>query len=139
MAQRIDLRDALRVRPGSRVRLARQDHGETHGWDKEAAAIALATQLGRMADLQDRFWAEGKRSILVVLQGIDAAGKDGTINKVMEAFNPQGCPVTSFKVPSDRGTGPRLPLARPPEGAAQGRDRHLQSVALRGRAGRARP
>ena len=100
MAQRIDLREALRVRPGSRVRLARQDHGETHGWDKEAAAVALATQLGRMADLQDRFWAEGKRSILVVLQGIDAAGKDGTINKVMEAFNPQGCPVTSFKVPS---------------------------------------
>ena len=38
--------------------------------------------------------------MLVVLQGIDAAGKDGTINKVMEAFNPQGCPVTSFKVPS---------------------------------------
>jgi PPK2 family polyphosphate:nucleotide phosphotransferase len=38
--------------------------------------------------------------VLVVLQGIDAAGKDGTINKVMEAFNPQGCPVTSFKVPS---------------------------------------
>jgi polyphosphate kinase 2 (PPK2 family) len=39
--------------------------------------------------------------VLVVLQGIDAAGKDGTINKVMEAFNPQGCSVTSFKVPSD--------------------------------------
>ena len=50
--------------------------------------------------LQDRFWAEAKRSVLVVLQGIDAAGKDGTINKVMEAFNPQGCPVTSFKVPT---------------------------------------
>ncbi len=100
MAQRIDLRDALRVRPGSRVRLAGRDHGETHGRDKETASVALATQLGRLADLQDRFWAEGKRSILVVLQGIDAAGKDGTINKVMEAFNPQGCPVTSFKVPS---------------------------------------
>jgi PPK2 family polyphosphate:nucleotide phosphotransferase len=38
--------------------------------------------------------------VLVVLQGIDSAGKDGTINKVMEAFNPQGCPVTAFKVPS---------------------------------------
>ena len=100
MATRIDLRDALRVRPGSRVRLARRDHGETHGWDKVGAEPELERQLTRLADLQDRFWAEAKRSILVVLQGIDAAGKDGTINKVMEAFNPQGCPVTSFKVPS---------------------------------------
>ncbi len=57
-------------------------------------------QLDRLTELQDRFWAEAKRSILVVLQGIDAAGKDGTIKKVMTAFNPQGCPVTSFKVPS---------------------------------------
>ena len=53
-----------------------------------------------MADLQDRLWAEAKRSVLIVLQGIDAAGKDGTIQKVMEAFNPQGCPVSSFKVPN---------------------------------------
>jgi PPK2 family polyphosphate:nucleotide phosphotransferase len=95
-----DLRDALRVKPGSRVRLARRDHGETFGWDKAKAEPELAKQLDRLADLQDRFWAEAKRSVLVVLQGIDAAGKDGTINKVMEAFNPQGCPVTSFKVPS---------------------------------------
>jgi PPK2 family polyphosphate:nucleotide phosphotransferase len=97
---RTDLRDALRVTPGSRVRLSQRDHGETFGWEKETAAPALETQLGRLADLQDRFWAEAKRSVLVVLQGIDAAGKDGTINKVMEAFNPQGCTVTSFKVPS---------------------------------------
>lgn len=86
--------------PGSRVRLAKLDTGATHGWDKERAAPELERQLARLADLQDRFWAEAKRSVLVVLQGIDAAGKDGTINKVMEAFNPQGCPVTSFKVPS---------------------------------------
>jgi PPK2 family polyphosphate:nucleotide phosphotransferase len=95
-----NFRDALRVKPGSRIRLARRDPAETLGWDKEAAAVELATQLTRLADLQDRFWAEAKRSVLVVLQGIDAAGKDGTINKVMEAFNPQGCTVTSFKVPS---------------------------------------
>lgn len=100
MASRIDLADALRVRPGTRVRLSAQDHGRTFGWDKAPAAPELALQLDRLADLQDRFWAEATRSVLVVLQGIDAAGKDGTINKVMEAFNPQGCPVTSFKVPS---------------------------------------
>jgi PPK2 family polyphosphate:nucleotide phosphotransferase len=100
MAARPDLRAELRVKPGTRVRLASQDHGATFGWDKTAAEPELARQLERLAGLQDRFWAEAKRSVLVVLQGIDAAGKDGTLNKVMEAFNPQGCPVTSFKVPS---------------------------------------
>lgn len=95
-----DLRDALRVKPGTRARLSRLDPGDTHGFDRDAAEKATAKQLARLADLQDRFWAEARRSVLVVLQGIDAAGKDGTINKVMEAFNPQGCPVTSFKVPS---------------------------------------
>ena len=95
-----DFRSKLAVTPGRLVRLAKQDHGETLGWDKAIAAPELEKQLARLADLQDRFWAEAKRSVLVVLQGIDAAGKDGTINKVMEAFNPQGCPVTSFKVPS---------------------------------------
>jgi PPK2 family polyphosphate:nucleotide phosphotransferase len=100
MPSRINLRDALLVRPGTRVRLERMDHGATHGWDKVNAEPEIERQLVRLTDLQDRFWAEAKRSVLVVLQGIDAAGKDGTINKVMEAFNPQGCTVTSFKVPS---------------------------------------
>ncbi len=95
-----DLRDALRVKPGSRARLSKLDPADTHGFDRAAAEKATAKHLARLSDLQDRFWAEARRSVLVVLQGIDAAGKDGTINKVMEAFNPQGCPVTSFKVPS---------------------------------------
>jgi len=100
MAEQVDLRDALRVKPGTRASLGRLDPGATHGWDKDDAEPALEEQLARLADLQDRLWAEAKHAVLVVLQGIDAAGKDGTINKVMEAFNPQGCPVTSFKVPS---------------------------------------
>ena len=86
--------------PGTPVRLARLDPAATHGFSKGPAAKVIAQELERLGDLQDRLWAEAKRSVLVVLQGIDAAGKDGTINKVMEAFNPQGCPVTSFKVPS---------------------------------------
>jgi PPK2 family polyphosphate:nucleotide phosphotransferase len=94
------LRDELRVKPGTRVDLSKFDPAATHGWQKEAAEAATAEQLQRLGGLQDRFWAEGKRSVLVVLQGIDAAGKDGTIQKVMEAFNPQGCTVASFKVPT---------------------------------------
>ena len=100
MPDRIDLRDALRVRSGRRVRLRDLDPAAAHGWTKETAAPELGRQLDRLTELQDRLWAEGKHAVLVVLQGIDAAGKDGTIRKVMTAFNPQGCPVTSFKVPS---------------------------------------
>jgi PPK2 family polyphosphate:nucleotide phosphotransferase len=100
MAPTADLRDALRVKPGSRIRVEKLDPGATYGHDKPGSAETTAKQLVRLRDLQDRLWAEAKRSVLVVLQGIDAAGKDGTISKVMEAFNPQGCPVTSFKVPS---------------------------------------
>jgi PPK2 family polyphosphate:nucleotide phosphotransferase len=94
------LREALRVRPGSRVGLAGIDPSATFGHTKESAAAELKDGLDRLTDLQDRIWAEGKHKVLVVLQGIDAAGKDGTLRHVMGAFNPQGCPVTAFKEPS---------------------------------------
>jgi PPK2 family polyphosphate:nucleotide phosphotransferase len=94
------LRDALLVKPGSRIRLEKVDHQSTFGHEKATSVEATAGQMERLRDLQDRLWAEAKHSVLVVLQGIDAAGKDGTIAKVMEAFNPQGCPVSSFKVPT---------------------------------------
>ncbi|MBA3234484.1 MAG: polyphosphate kinase 2 family protein [Chloroflexi bacterium] len=100
MPKPIDLRTALGVKPGSRVRLAKLDAGATFGHDKVAAIVETQQQMLRLRDLQDRLWAQSRHSVLVVLQGIDAAGKDGTIAKVMEAFNPQGCPVSSFKVPS---------------------------------------
>ncbi len=95
-----DLRQQLRVSTKKRVDLSKLDPEATFGWKKPAAEEATAQQLLRLADLQDRFWAEAKRKVLVILQGIDAAGKDGTIQKVMEAFNPQGCVVAGFKVPT---------------------------------------
>jgi len=55
-----------------------------------------------LTDLQERLYAEAKHAVLIVLQGIDAAGKDGTISVIAGAFNPQGTPVTSFKVPSTK-------------------------------------
>ena len=100
MSQPTALRDALRVKPGSRIHLEKVEHQATYGFEKAASVEATARQMERLRELQDRLWAEAKHSVLVVLQGIDAAGKDGTIAKVMEAFNPQGCPVTSFKVPT---------------------------------------
>ena len=96
----VDLREALRVAPGQRVKLPKVDPSATHGHTKESAEAELRAGLDRLTDLQDRLWAEGRHRVLVVLQGIDAAGKDGTLRHVMTAFNPQGCPVTAFKVPS---------------------------------------
>jgi PPK2 family polyphosphate:nucleotide phosphotransferase len=100
MTGRQPLRETLLVRPGSRVDLSRVDPAATHGHSKVAAEKQIATGLQRLSTLQDRLWAESKHALLVVIQGIDAAGKDGTVNHVMGAFNPQGCPVTSFKAPT---------------------------------------
>ena len=94
------LRARLVVEPGSRARLAKRDPGATFGWTKERALPKIAADLTRMAAVQERLWAERERRVLVVLQGIDASGKDGTIKHVMSAFNPLGAPVTYFGVPS---------------------------------------
>jgi PPK2 family polyphosphate:nucleotide phosphotransferase len=94
------IRDRLMIKPGTRVKLGRVDAGETLGWTKETAAAQQQRYEERLTDLQERLWAEDKRSLLIVLQGIDAAGKDGAIRHVMDAFNPQGCRVAAFKQPS---------------------------------------
>ncbi|MGH2407828.1 MAG: polyphosphate kinase 2 family protein [Candidatus Limnocylindrales bacterium] len=94
------LRQQLMVTPGSQVDLTSIDPAATRGRSKPAAEKEITAGLLRLSVLQDRLWAEAKRAVLIVVQGIDAAGKDGTIKHVMGAFNPQGCPVTAFKVPS---------------------------------------
>jgi PPK2 family polyphosphate:nucleotide phosphotransferase len=92
--------ELLRFKPGSKVDLAEYDCGATFGRQKDEADSVLADNLTRLADLQARIWAEAKHAVLIVLQGIDAAGKDGTIKVIAGAFNPQGTPVTSFKEPT---------------------------------------
>jgi PPK2 family polyphosphate:nucleotide phosphotransferase len=89
----------LIVEPGSIPRLEKVDADNTFGFEKAAAADKLAKNLERLSELQYLLYAEAKRSVLIVLQGIDAAGKDGTIRHVMTGLNPQGVRVTSFKVP----------------------------------------
>jgi len=89
------------VEPGAKVKLARWDPEDTAGWrDKAAAEKALADNTARLAELQYRLYAEDKRALLVVLQAMDAAGKDGTVRHVFGGVNPQGCRVTSFKAPT---------------------------------------
>jgi PPK2 family polyphosphate:nucleotide phosphotransferase len=89
------------VQPGKRVKLARFDANETLGYEKGPQCKKLVDKaLARLDELQDTFYAENKRALLILLQGMDAAGKDGTIRHVMSGVNPQGCSVTAFKVPS---------------------------------------
>ncbi|MET7418891.1 polyphosphate kinase 2 family protein [Dactylosporangium sp. NPDC005555] len=92
----------LRVRPGATVRLPKDfDPGYTGGIsDKEAGVELLQRGVTMLADLQSRLAAQQTDGLLVVLQALDAAGKDGTIRHVMSGVNPQGVRVHSFKVPS---------------------------------------
>src|SRR3954454_23009658 len=105
MGGNTDLRKQLRVEPGTKVDLSKRDPGETYGRAKETAEAEIAELLTRMSDLQDKLWAEQKRALLIVLQGIDASGKDGTIRRVLTAFNPQGCVVAGLKVPTAEELG----------------------------------
>ena len=94
-----DLRPELIVKPGERLKLSEIDPADTHGASKRDAEDSLQKNTDRLAKLQYLMYAEARRSVLVVLQGIDAAGKDGTIRHVMTGLNPQGVAVTPFKVP----------------------------------------
>ena len=97
----MDFRRKLIVPPEKKINLEKYDPAGTlgHGNDKKTEA-KLEKTLKRLDDLQDLFYAEKKRALLIVLQGMDAAGKDGTIRHVMSGVSPQGCSVTSFKVPN---------------------------------------
>lgn len=89
------------VKPGSKVDLSKVDADLTDKHEShEHALMEIDYYVKKMHDLQYLLYAEGKRSLLICLQGRDAAGKDGTINHVLTGMNPQGCTVTGFKVPS---------------------------------------
>jgi PPK2 family polyphosphate:nucleotide phosphotransferase len=97
-----DLIDRLRVPPDAKVTLSKDyDPGFRAGWlKKKDGKQQLKLTVEMLAEYQQRLAAEERRGVLVVLQGIDAAGKDGTIRHVMSGVNPQGVSVHSFKVPS---------------------------------------
>jgi PPK2 family polyphosphate:nucleotide phosphotransferase len=89
------------VRVDGTLDLADHDPGETFGWIKETAKVALSAEVERMAALQKILHAEGRRSVLVVLQAMDAGGKDGTLRDVFTGLNPSGLAVSSFGVPTE--------------------------------------
>ena len=98
-----------RVRPGSRLRLGNCDPADTGGQEfaavgpgtvKEHATAFLESNRAELARVQELLWASNTHSVLMVLQAMDAAGKDGTIKHVMSGVNPQGCEVHGFKRPS---------------------------------------
>lgn len=93
------------VTPGARVRLRDLDPDDTPGIaDKEESLTRLARNIKRLSELQYTLYAENRRSLLVVLQAMDAGGKDGVVRHVFSGLNPQGCRVTSFKVPAGEET-----------------------------------
>ena len=90
-----------RVEPDEQFKLAEHDAADTGDLTAADEVAAEYEELGqRIADLQERLYAEEQRSLLVVLQGIDAAGKDGTVKHVLRGTNPSGVRVYSFKEPS---------------------------------------
>jgi PPK2 family polyphosphate:nucleotide phosphotransferase len=94
--------DRLLVPPGHDAPLEGRDPADRLGFaDKDAGRAALDDAARRLDGLHDRLWAEASRSVLLVLQGMDASGKDGAIRKVLSGLNPQGCVVAAFKAPTE--------------------------------------
>jgi PPK2 family polyphosphate:nucleotide phosphotransferase len=105
----IEVIDQLKVASGERVRLANRDAGWAQTDElkklgkkvvKDRAQALLADSLLQLTAAQELLYADDRYSVLIVLQAMDAAGKDGTIKHVMSGVNPQGCQVVSFKKPS---------------------------------------
>ena len=98
----MDIGDLTRA-AGDPFRLDSVDPGDCGPFRrKQDAREETAKNLKRLQELQEMLYAQGERALLIILQGMDAGGKDGTIKHVMGAFNPQGVQVTGFKVPTEK-------------------------------------
>jgi PPK2 family polyphosphate:nucleotide phosphotransferase len=91
---------ALPVEPGSKVKLKKIDPGDTGDLSKEDGLSKVDTLAPAISDLQELLYAAADHSLLIILQGMDTSGKDGTIRKVMRNVSPLGCRVWPFKVPT---------------------------------------
>ena len=101
MKVKVKVKSPYLVAPHSRVRLAKVSASDSGPYKTEPEANAeLHRHLEKLATLQELLTAENKHAVLVVLQGMDTAGKDGSIRHIFTGVNPQACSVTSFKVPT---------------------------------------
>ena len=93
----------FRIDDPKHFRLRDYDPADTQGLDidKDDAKAMLAEDIERLADMQEKLYAQDRWAVLVILQGMDAAGKDSVVKHVMSGLNPQGCEVHSFKQPSE--------------------------------------
>jgi PPK2 family polyphosphate:nucleotide phosphotransferase len=90
------------VCPGESLSLADWDARQNDGMRKKQGKKALYDLRDELNDLQELLYASQKYALLILLQGMDTSGKDGVIKRVVNAFNPQGCEVTSFKAPTEK-------------------------------------
>jgi len=117
------LNQKLLVKPGKTTRkLKLKDWDPDYDADKRKQDVEreLAHFSSRMSELQHKLFAANSHSLVIILQGVDASGKDGTIRNVMGALNPQSCYVKSFKVPTEEDLSHdylwRVHMAGPPKG-----------------------
>jgi PPK2 family polyphosphate:nucleotide phosphotransferase len=95
------LKSPYLIPPHAKVRLSKHSSSGHDGIaDQDAANLVVAKHRGQLDALQEVFYASQKKALLIVLQGMDTAGKDGTIRHIFSGINPQGCDVSSFKVPT---------------------------------------
>ena len=130
--------ERFRVKPGTVVKLkdidpSFKDRHENH----KDAAKEIEHYQKRLCELQELLYADRRHSLLICLQAMDSGGKDGTINHVMVAMNPQGCRVASFKQPSAVELAHDFLWRVHGKAPARG-DRDLQPLAIRRRARRTR-
>ncbi len=129
---------ATLVKPGDTVRLEKIETERDAGLSRKQVAEQLEELAGQLAELQELLYAARQHSFLIILQGMDTSGKDGTVKHVMSGVNPQGCRVEAFKVPTEQGLAHDF-LWRVHQVTPSARhDDDLQPLALRGRGGRAR-
>ena len=95
--------DRFRVRPGTRVRMTDYDPADSSPYrDRAEAEGQLEQELARIAELQDRLYAEDRWALLLIFQAMDGAGKDSVIKHVLRGLNPQGSHAVAFKAPVHR-------------------------------------
>ncbi|MSR62726.1 MAG: polyphosphate kinase 2 family protein [Planctomycetes bacterium] len=94
------LLERFQVDPSGRFRLDEVDPRDTGGLEKAGAELQLAQGVERLGELQERLYAQDRWAVLLIFQGMDASGKDGTVKHVLSGINPSGCQVFAFKAPS---------------------------------------